>query len=76
MNAISNSTADFNWLTEHSLELSREYRGKWIAIHNGRVISIGDTAVEVDKKAREEFPDGGFLLWAVDAETDVIYACL
>ncbi len=64
---------DFAWLAEHGPELYREYAGKWIAVREGKIIGVGDTATEAAEKARSKAEDGDFILEAVDAEADVIY---
>jgi len=69
-------SADFNWLTEKGPELFEKYRGKWIAVHAGEVIGVGDTAPEAAERAREKAPGAEFILEAVDAEADVIYGGL
>jgi len=74
MSDQANLEADTAWLAEHSLEITREYAGKWIAVHEGRVVGVGATAVEAANQARLVCPDGAFILEAVDA--DVIYGIL
>ncbi|GMU32708.1 MAG: hypothetical protein AMXMBFR20_05800 [Planctomycetia bacterium] len=69
-------SSDFNWLVEHGPEIFEKYRGKWIAVSNGEVIGVGDTATQAAQKAREAKPDAKFILEAVDSRADVIYACL
>lgn len=64
---------DFSWLVEHGDELFRRYRGKWVAVHNGEVVGVGDTAPEAADQARKRAPDGSFILEAIDYEADVIY---
>jgi hypothetical protein len=64
---------DFAWLAEHGPELFREYAGKWIAVHNGEVVGVGDTATEAADQARAKVEDADFILEAVDTEADVIY---
>lgn len=71
---MTSDNADFSWLCEHSLELEEKYRGKWIAVHDGQVIGVGNTAVEADAQARLVCPDGGFILDAIDSHTDTLYA--
>jgi hypothetical protein len=68
------SSSDFAWLVEHSTEIFRKYAGKWIAVHDGEVIGVGETATEAAEHARENTPDAEFILEAVDAEGDVVYA--
>jgi hypothetical protein len=66
---------DFAWLVEQSSTLYREYAGKWIAVRDGEVIGVGDTATEAAEQARAKAEDGDFILEAIDAESDVIYGC-
>jgi hypothetical protein len=68
------SQSDFAWLIEQGTEIFEKYAGKWIAVHDGEVIGVGDTAPEAAAQAREKAPDGDFILEAVDGEGDVIYA--
>jgi hypothetical protein len=69
-------TQDFAWLTEHSREIHEKYAGKWIAVLNGQVIGVGQTAVEAAGQAESEHPGGDYILEKVEREVDVIYACL
>ena len=69
-------SADFAWLIDHSPEICEKYAGKWIAVHNGEVIGVGDTAPEAAAQAREKEPEGRFILEAVDSEGDVVYGGL
>ena len=64
---------DFAWLAEHGPELFREYAGKWIAVHDGEVVGVGETATEAAEQARTKVDDTDFILEAVDTEADVIY---
>lgn len=64
------------WLNEHGPELFNQYHGKWIAVRNGEVIGLGDTASSAAQQARQKAPEGDFILEAVDEEADVIYAGL
>ena len=68
--------ADFAWLTDHGAELFRRFAGKWIAVHNGEVIGVGDTATEAAEQARTKADDAEFILEALDSDADVIYAGL
>ena len=67
---------DFAWIVDHSSELFKKYRGKWIAVRDGRVVGVGATAPEAAEKARQEVPDGEFILEAIDEQADVIYVGL
>lgn len=64
---------DFNWLIEHGPELYSKYAGKWIAVRDGKVIGVGDTATQAAEQARTKAEDGDFILEALDTEADVIY---
>ena len=68
--------ADFSWLTDHSPELFQKYAGKWIAVHDGRVVGVGDTAIEAADQADDHCPEGEYILEALDPVGDVIYANL
>lgn len=70
------NVADFGWLSDHSPELYRQYAGKWIAVHDGKVIGVGDTATEVAAQADCMQPDGDYILEALDLSGDVIYSGL
>ena len=70
------SSTDFAWLVNHGPEIFQKYRGKWIAVSNGEVIGVGETATEAAAKARAEKPGAKFILEAIDQESDVIYAGL
>lgn len=61
---------DFAWLTEHSLEIFEKYAGKWIAVCDGEVVGVGDTATEAAAQAKAARPGRKFILEAVDPETD------
>ncbi len=66
---------DFAWLADNAPELFREYAGKWIAVRDGEVVGVGDTATQAAEQAHETGEAGDFILEAVDAEADVIYVC-
>ncbi len=68
--------ADFNWLNENGPKIFEQYRGKWIAVHEKKVIGVGDTATEAAEQARRDNPEAEFILEAVDNEADVVYACI
>lgn len=70
------TNTDFNWLAEHGPELYGKYAGKWIAVHNGEVVGVGDTAPEAAAQASQKVHDGDFILEALDLSGDVIYAGL
>lgn len=76
MNTRTQLESDTGWLAEHSMEISREYAGKWIAVYEGRIVGVGATAVEASNQARKVCPDESFILEAVEGDADVIYGIL
>jgi peptide subunit release factor RF-3 len=73
---MTNSTslkADIAWLAEHGMEIDRQYAGKWIAVHAGGVVGVGDTAKQAADQARLVCQDGEFILEAVTPDADVNY---
>lgn len=40
------------FVNEHSLELQEKFSGKYIALIGEKIIAVGDTVVEVDRKAQ------------------------
>lgn len=70
------SSPDFTWLIDHGPDIYARYRGLWIAVHDGKVIGVGQTATEAAEQARKDDPEAEFILEAVDSESDVIYAHL
>ena len=52
---------NYRWIRQHFGELQSKYAGKWVAVNNAKVISVGSNAEIVEKKAakkakREDFP--------------------
>lgn len=63
-------STDFAWLTEHSCEIQAKYAGNWIAVRNGRVVGVGQTAPEAAKAARETAPNEPFILERVESNPE------
>ena len=42
----------FAWVTEHYLALQEKYAGKYIVVHNNKVVAVGETSEEAVHKAR------------------------
>lgn len=47
------TSTEYNWLLEHSQELFEKYHGKHLAIVGEQIIAVGESAIEVFKKAKE-----------------------
>jgi len=45
------------YLLKHSQELSEKYPGKYVAIVGDELVAIGDSELEVFRKAKERYPD-------------------
>ena len=63
-------SADFAWLTDHSREIYEKYSGKWIAVLNGQIVGVANTATEAAGMAEEAHPGADFVLEAVDPEPE------
>lgn len=48
---------DDKWITQHFEELVDKYGGKYVAVVNKQVVAVGDSPKEVDKKARQLYPN-------------------
>lgn len=73
MNTSDLLMADCSWIGEHGIEIDRQYAGKWIAVYNGRIVGVGDTAKQAADQARAACGDDEFILEAVMPNADVIY---
>ena len=62
------------WIVEHFSELVTEYAGKYVAVVNERLVAVGETRMEVEKKAREIEPKKIPSVLRVPREEDM--ACL
>lgn len=47
---------DLTWLVEHTAELLERYPGKWIAVANGELVAVADTAPEAERIGNEKAP--------------------
>lgn len=48
-------TKDQKWIHEHFEDLVEKYAGKYVAVANGELVAVGETAREVETKAREKY---------------------
>ena len=60
-------------LVENNRLLNEKYAGKWVAIADGKLVAVGDTAPEAAEKAEKAAPNSEYTLQAIDFDTDVIY---
>jgi hypothetical protein len=65
-------TGDFAWLSEHSVEIGEKYAGMWIAVLDGQVIGVGDTATAAAEQAEREHEGADYILECVDPEPERI----
>lgn len=61
-----------NWLAEHFEELVVEYARKAIAVVDDRIVAVGDTEKEVDRAAREKYPEALPFVFTVPSEEDLV----
>lgn len=45
------------YLLKHSQKWSEKYPGKYIAVVGSELVAIGNSEIEVFKKAKEKYPD-------------------
>jgi len=50
-------TKSQRWIVKHFEELVERYGGKYIAVVDKKIVAIGNSPAEVDRKAREQFPN-------------------
>ncbi len=65
-------SGDFGWLTGHSRELYEKYCGRWIAVLDGKVVGVGDTATEAAAQAEKVHEGADYVLESVDSEPERI----
>jgi len=50
-------TKSQRWIVKHFGELVKKYGGKYIVVVDEKIMAIGDSPKEVDRKARKQFSD-------------------
>lgn len=60
----------FGYFVAHQRELVEQYAGKFIVIHNEKVVGVYDSVLEATMEAQKKFPLGEFLVQKVQAGTD------
>jgi len=71
VDALKSFKADeeaYHRMREHLL---KEYKGKWVAVHNGKVVAVGDEQSEVIKKTFSILGDSPFYVNKVGEEARV-----
>lgn len=48
---------DDKWLSTHFGQLVRRYAGKAVAVVRGRVVAVGSSEYEVERKAKKLYPN-------------------
>ena len=61
-----------DWYTGLFEQLVEKYPGKAVAIVNGEVVEIGETELEVDRLARQRFPEDIPLVVTVPTPEDLV----
>lgn len=62
------------WVVEHFSELVTQYAGKYVAVVNEALVAVGESAKEVEDRARQVAPDKMPSVLRVPREEDM--ACL
>jgi hypothetical protein len=62
--------ADYNFFLETD---TSEYKGKWIAVSNNRIISVGKDVKQVSEVAKKNVGSNKFLLIRVPSEETMIF---
>jgi len=56
---MTDINAEYEWISNQNL---KQFRGKWIAVFNKKIISSGKYANEVAKKAKKQIKETPFLI--------------
>lgn len=59
------------WMAKHSEELSRKYPHKFIAVHRGKLVAVGDSYKEVREAAEKQGIQEPYLTEQVPTTEDV-----
>lgn len=62
--------ADYTFFLETD---TSEYKGKWIAVSNNKIIAVGKDVKQVSEKAKESVGSNKFLLIRVPSEETLIF---
>ena len=62
------------WIVEHFSELVTKYTGKYVAVVNETLVTVGESSKEIETKAREVEPNKMPSVLRVPCEEDM--ACL
>ena len=65
------SRSEFEYLLSIEDELSK-YVGKWIAVVGEEIVAVGETAMEVFRKAKEKYPDKEPMILKFPAEPIIL----
>lgn len=60
-----------DWLVEHMEELVAKYPSKVVAIHEGKIVFVGDAESDIYKKVREAGLEPTPLVFRVPREEDL-----
>ena len=71
VDALKSFKADEEAYRRMRERLLKEYKGKWVAVHNGKVVAVGDGQSEVIKKTFGILGDSPFYINKVGEEARV-----
>ena len=61
---------DNEWITEHSIELSKEHPGEYVAVIDQKAVAFGKSDSEAHNRAKRKFPDRSPLVGYIPKEGD------
>ena len=61
-----------NYLLKHSQELSEKYPGKYVAIVEDELVAVNNSAVNVFRKAKDQFPDKEVCISYIPTEEETV----
>jgi len=60
------------WYATHFEELVSKHAGKAVAVVAGEIVAVADTEQEVDRQAREKYPDAVPFVLAIPTEEELV----
>ena len=63
--------ADNHWLAKHLDEVCRDFPGRYLAVHRGQIVAVGDSYEEVYRLARERGVSGFPFVMAVPRPEEI-----
>ena len=65
-------SSGYNWVRKHSQDLFEKYHGKHLAIVGEQIVAVGESAIEVFKKAKESNPTEKISITYIPTEEETV----